>query len=81
MSDDLPYRAEYAKSGRASCKGCKNPIAKDTLRLAVMVQVGINMFSRRCSFPPLYFEAIKTHLDVRFRVLTAENIKSTVSEI
>uniref|UniRef100_A0A2Z5U1X2 Poly [ADP-ribose] polymerase n=1 Tax=Reticulitermes speratus TaxID=60591 RepID=A0A2Z5U1X2_9NEOP len=38
MSDDLPYRAEYAKSGRASCKGCKNPIAKDTLRLAVMVQ-------------------------------------------
>jgi hypothetical protein len=39
MSDDLPYRAEYAKSGRASCKGCKSPIAKDTLRLAVMVQV------------------------------------------
>lgn len=41
MSDDLPYRAEYAKSGRASCKGCKSPIAKDTLRLAVMVQVAI----------------------------------------
>jgi len=41
MSDDLPYRAEYAKSGRASCKGCKSPIAKDTLRLAVMVQVGV----------------------------------------
>jgi hypothetical protein len=41
MSDDLPYRAEYAKSGRASCKGCKNPIAKETLRLAVMVQVGV----------------------------------------
>ncbi|KAJ9595723.1 hypothetical protein L9F63_013086 [Diploptera punctata] len=38
MSDDLPYRAEYAKSGRASCKSCKSPIAKDTLRLAVMVQ-------------------------------------------
>ncbi|PSN54639.1 Poly [ADP-ribose] polymerase [Blattella germanica] len=38
MSDDLPYRAEYAKSGRASCKGCKSPIAKDVLRLAVMVQ-------------------------------------------
>ncbi|XP_047097726.1 LOW QUALITY PROTEIN: poly [ADP-ribose] polymerase [Schistocerca piceifrons] len=38
MGDELPYRAEYAKSGRASCKGCKSPIAKDTLRLAVMVQ-------------------------------------------
>ena len=41
MSDDLPYVAEYAKSGRASCKGCKTPVAKDTLRLAVMVQVGV----------------------------------------
>ena len=41
MSDDLPYRAEYAKSGRASCKGCKTSIAKDSLRLAVMVQVSV----------------------------------------
>jgi hypothetical protein len=46
MSDDLPYRAEYAKSGRASCKGCKSPIAKDTLRLAVMVQVDIKLALR-----------------------------------
>lgn len=38
MSDTLPYRAEYAKSGRASCKGCKSAIGKDTLRMAVMVQ-------------------------------------------
>uniref|UniRef100_A0A7R8Z663 Poly [ADP-ribose] polymerase n=1 Tax=Timema douglasi TaxID=61478 RepID=A0A7R8Z663_TIMDO len=38
MMDELPYRAEYAKSGRASCKSCKSPIDKDTLRLAVMVQ-------------------------------------------
>ncbi|XP_046383121.1 poly [ADP-ribose] polymerase [Ischnura elegans] len=35
---DLPYRAEYAKSGRASCKGCKGSIEKEGLRLAVMVQ-------------------------------------------
>ncbi|XP_064621580.1 poly [ADP-ribose] polymerase 1-like [Lineus longissimus] len=35
---DLPYRAEYAKSNRASCKGCKGLISKDTLRLALMVQ-------------------------------------------
>ena len=26
--DDLPYRAEYAKSGRAKCKACKADIPK-----------------------------------------------------
>ena len=36
---DLPFKAEYAKSGRASCKSCRSAIAKDTLRLAIMVQV------------------------------------------
>ncbi|XP_039295821.1 poly [ADP-ribose] polymerase [Nilaparvata lugens] len=35
---DYPYKAEYAKSGRASCKGCKSTIEKATLRLAVMVK-------------------------------------------
>lgn len=35
---DLPFLAEYAKSNRASCKSCKGNIAKDSLRLAVMVQ-------------------------------------------
>ena len=35
---DLPYRGEYAKSGRASCKACKTTIDKGDLRLAVMVQ-------------------------------------------
>lgn len=25
---NLPYGAEYAKTGRASCKGCKEPIQK-----------------------------------------------------
>ncbi|XP_043465217.1 poly [ADP-ribose] polymerase [Leptopilina heterotoma] len=35
---DLPFRVEYAKSGRAGCKACKNPIAKDSLRLASIVQ-------------------------------------------
>lgn len=37
--DDLPYRAEYAKSGRAGCKLCRSPIEKASLRLAAMVQV------------------------------------------
>jgi len=36
--DDLPYRAEYAKSGRAKCKGCKVEIPKGDMRLAAMVQ-------------------------------------------
>ncbi|KAK9500018.1 hypothetical protein O3M35_002931 [Rhynocoris fuscipes] len=36
--NDLPYRAEYAKSGRSVCKSCKVNIDKDSLRLAVMVQ-------------------------------------------
>ncbi|OTF80415.1 hypothetical protein BLA29_003667, partial [Euroglyphus maynei] len=35
---DLPYLAEYSKTGRAVCKKCRDPIDKDMLRLAVMVQ-------------------------------------------
>ena len=27
-TDDLPFRAEYAKSGRAGCKKCKEKIDK-----------------------------------------------------
>uniref|UniRef100_A0A8C4HIZ1 Poly [ADP-ribose] polymerase n=1 Tax=Dicentrarchus labrax TaxID=13489 RepID=A0A8C4HIZ1_DICLA len=36
--EDKLYKAEYAKSGRASCKKCKENIAKDSLRMAIMVQ-------------------------------------------
>lgn len=39
MSDELPFKTEYAKSGRANCKGCKTNIPQGSLRLAVMVQV------------------------------------------
>lgn len=39
MNVDLPYSVEYAKSSRSSCKNCKNSIQKDSLRLAVIVQV------------------------------------------
>uniref|UniRef100_UPI00358E437B poly [ADP-ribose] polymerase 1 n=1 Tax=Myxine glutinosa TaxID=7769 RepID=UPI00358E437B len=35
---DMAYKAEYAKSSRASCKKCGENIAKDSLRLALMVQ-------------------------------------------
>ena len=47
MADDLPYKAEYAKSGRSSCKLCKSNISKDILRVAKMVQVG-NLFGKSC---------------------------------
>ena len=36
---ELPFQAEYARSGRAGCKSCGKLIGKDSLRLAVMVQV------------------------------------------
>ncbi|RDD42983.1 Poly [ADP-ribose] polymerase 1 [Trichoplax sp. H2] len=48
-SNDLPFRAEYAKSNRAACKLCRSNIGKDTLRLAVMVQVP-NWYHFSCFF-------------------------------
>ena len=36
--DESKFQAEYAKSNRSTCKGCRSLIDKDTLRLAVMVQ-------------------------------------------
>ncbi|CAF1225824.1 unnamed protein product [Rotaria sp. Silwood1] len=36
--DESGFQAEYAKSDRSTCKGCYSTIAKDTLRLAIMVQ-------------------------------------------
>ena len=38
---DYDFKAEYAKSNRASCKFCSGLIAKDSLRLAIMIQVGL----------------------------------------
>lgn len=37
--NDKLFRAEYAKSGQASCKKCKEKIAKESLRMAIVVQV------------------------------------------
>lgn len=56
MADDLPFRAEYAKSGRAACKACKGKIDKDNLRLAKMTQSPMfdgkvpNWFHVKCFF-------------------------------
>jgi len=55
-SSDLPYRAEYAKSGRAKCKGCKVEIPKGDCRLGAMVQSAFfdgkqaNWFHLNCFF-------------------------------
>ncbi|XP_043286683.1 poly [ADP-ribose] polymerase [Venturia canescens] len=38
MSETLPFSVEYAKSGRARCQGCKNPIDNASLRIAKVVQ-------------------------------------------
>lgn len=37
-AETLPFVSEYAKSGRASCKLCKEKIDKDVMRLGAMVQ-------------------------------------------
>ena len=37
--EERPFKAEYAKSGRAGCKLCKGAITQGSLRLAKMVQV------------------------------------------
>ncbi|XP_020806219.1 poly [ADP-ribose] polymerase [Drosophila serrata] len=56
MDMELPYMAEYARTGRASCKGCKSSISKDHLRIAVMVQSAFhdakvpNWFHKNCFF-------------------------------
>lgn len=42
MDIELPYCAEYARSARSKCKGCKETIDAQVLRLAVMVQVKLN---------------------------------------
>ena len=37
QKEDLPFRAEYAKSGKSSCEECKGKIEKGELRLGIMV--------------------------------------------
>ena len=58
--DDLPYKTEYAKSNRSSCKKCKCKIDKEELRIAAMVQVrnATNIFN---AFKFLYFTLFEFH--------------------
>ncbi|KAH8380159.1 hypothetical protein KR009_009295 [Drosophila setifemur] len=75
MEIELPYMAEYAKTGRASCKGCKTPIPKDTLRIAALVQSAFhdakvpNWFHKSCFFNkqrPASVGDIKNYENLRF---------------
>uniref|UniRef100_A0A1A9WQP6 Poly [ADP-ribose] polymerase n=1 Tax=Glossina brevipalpis TaxID=37001 RepID=A0A1A9WQP6_9MUSC len=56
MNVELPFKTEYAKTGRANCKGCKNNIAQGSLRIAAMVQSAFhdgkqaNWFHESCFF-------------------------------
>ena len=58
---DLPYRAEYAKSGRAACKGCKEKIDKGELRLAVMVQVSKQNWTKLKNSTKLNTKQLRFH--------------------
>ena len=53
----LPFKVEYSKSARASCKSCKNKIEKDVVRMARMMKsrhhdgVDPNWFHFECFWP------------------------------
>ena len=63
---ELPFRSEYAKSGRSSCKACKTNIEKAQLRLAAMVQV-ILKYIHPISINFNYYK--NTHFDGRLVLL------------
>ncbi|KAI1724104.1 poly(ADP-ribose) polymerase, regulatory domain-containing protein [Ditylenchus destructor] len=64
---ELPYAAEYAKSGRAGCKGCKEPISQGSLRMAVR-------------FPSPFFDGWQDnwfHFDCFWRRVKKSNMNET----
>ncbi|XP_039259067.2 poly [ADP-ribose] polymerase 1-like [Styela clava] len=75
VKQDYDYAAEYAKSNRSQCKGCKSLIAKDSLRIALMVQSPFydgrqpNWYHYSCFFGkcrPTNTEEIKNFNSLRF---------------
>ncbi|XP_033625408.1 poly [ADP-ribose] polymerase 1-like [Asterias rubens] len=65
---DFNFRAEYAKSNRASCRGCRGCIPKDGLRLAKMVQSPFfdgkqpNWYHYRCFW--MYVKKVESTSDI-----------------
>lgn len=43
MGDKLPFLVEYAKTGRARCQACKKNIESQSLRIAKVVQVSVDL--------------------------------------
>ncbi|XP_066147801.1 poly [ADP-ribose] polymerase [Euwallacea fornicatus] len=82
---DLPYRAEYAKTGRSKCKSCKQPISQGVLRMATLTQSPFfdgkqtNWFHFECFFKK---QRVKTTDDIEnfesLRLQDQDRIKSNV---
>ena len=69
MGDDSDFRVEYAKTGRAICRGCKKPIAEASLKLCMwLLCTDGDMYRSQYWFHPVCFwqvrDAAKVH-DVR----------------
>jgi hypothetical protein len=67
---ELPYGAEYAKSGRAACKGCKELISKVIILIAhlncfllLYVKDSLRMAVR---FPSKFFDGMQSNWLVFF---------------
>ncbi|KAJ4910837.1 Uncharacterized protein Rs2_05458 [Raphanus sativus] len=79
----MPWRAEYAKSSRSSCKSCKSPINKETFRLGKLVQA-----TQFADVIPMWHHAscilkktkqIKSYINLQSSTALAELIGSRVS--
>ncbi|RVE52809.1 hypothetical protein evm_002466 [Chilo suppressalis] len=84
---DLPYQAEYAKSGRAACKNCKEKIEQGALRIARMVQSAFhdgkqpNWYHEDCFFQK---QRPTSHTDIgnfnKLKINDQKNIKAKIEE-
>ncbi|XP_041673808.1 poly [ADP-ribose] polymerase-like isoform X2 [Drosophila eugracilis] len=88
MNIELPYMVEYARTGRASCNGCKGYIPKDNLRIAVMVQSAFHdakvpkWFHQTCFFKkqrPRSVEDIQNFENLRF--IDQEELRNDIEEV
>ncbi|XP_037929747.1 poly [ADP-ribose] polymerase-like, partial [Teleopsis dalmanni] len=92
MEVELPFKTEYAKSGRASCKGCKGNISQGSLRIAAMIQSAFhdgkspNWFHASCFFKkqrPQSVGDIENFENLRFedQELIRKRIEESVSVV
>ncbi|XP_013111859.1 poly [ADP-ribose] polymerase [Stomoxys calcitrans] len=84
---ELPYKVEYARTGRAGCKGCKTNIGQGSVRIAAMVQSAFhdskqpNWYHESCFFKkqrPLSVGDIQNIENMRFE--DQERIRKKVEE-